>query len=422
MKLHFIILLVISGCLFSCQKNDTITVVNPLNVERADEVVVLTKDELAGKVQLEEGKLPVFKLAGDVLIPSQVDDMDGDGQWDEVALCLNFKANERVSVKVSFVAKDQYPVFEKRTNVRLGILQEDGSYKEFDTYQAIPADKPFKVIAQSESVAWENDKMAFRNYFDCRNIKDLFGKLKPEMVLDKMMTPGMGSYHKLADWGMDVLHCGSSLGSGGIAILKNDSLIRLGSTDVYEYKKIIEGPVRSILELHYSGWDVDGEEMSAVEHITIYPGKYWFESDVTFSAHPEGAQLVTGIVNSYFDGEPFELEADGWKAFGTHGVQSLNKDELGMAVLMPAVEVGKIGRTTDNNYYEMGYKTVDAKRFSHVVSESYYVGQQYKANEAAKHYFFAVWGLENEQWKKEEGFKQYIEQEAKKIQQPVKVL
>ena len=145
------------------------------------------------------------------------------------------------------------------------------------SYKALPCIDSFEIIAQGESVNWENDKIGFRNYFDCRNVKDLFGKRMPRMIADIIHTPELGDYHTLADWGMDVLHCGSSLGSGGIALLKNDSLFRLGSTEVYEYHKVVEGPVRSVFMLRYEGWDVDGEMLAAVERISIYPGKYWFE-------------------------------------------------------------------------------------------------------------------------------------------------
>ncbi len=110
----------------------------------------------------------------------------------------------------------EYPQFEKRTNLRLGIKQEDGIYQEVDNYRALPCNDGFEIIAQAESVNWENDKIAFRVYFDCRNVKDLFGKLKSEMIIDKIQTPELPSYHELADWGMDVLHCGSSSGSGGL--------------------------------------------------------------------------------------------------------------------------------------------------------------------------------------------------------------
>ncbi len=404
--------------LTSCSKEATIALKNPLAVERPDEVIVLSREEISDKIVLEEGQLPVFKFGGKN-IPSQVDDLDGDGKWDEVVLVMDIHANEYIEATIEMVSESEYPKPEKRTNLRLGIVQGDGTFKEVDNYKAIPYTEPFKIISQGEGVTWENDKIAFRVYFDCRNVKDLFAKRKPEMIADKVHTPGFGSYHELADWGMDVLHCGSSLGSGGIALLKNDSLIRVGSTDVYEYQKIVEGPLRSIFELRYSGWDVDGEQMEAVERITIYPGKYWFESDVTINGCSSDDQIVTGIVTSMLKKEPFAFEAFDFQCIGTHDVQSLNNDELGMAVIVPKTEAGKIGRTTDINYFKKGFVTVESKGFSNIISETYYIGQKCESGVPAKHYFFSVWGLDKDQWKTEDGFKKYISEEAEKLTAPL---
>jgi len=421
MKIIFLNLILVPALFISCQNEAQLTISNPLEVERTDEVIVLTKAQIEQKLKLNEGMLPVFKLSDGKAIPSQFDDLDGDGIWDEVVLLLDFSASETIKVNAELIPADEYPQFEIRTNLSLKIKQEDGSYKEFDNYRALPCSDGFEVIAMAESVSWENDKIAFRNYFDCRNVKDLFGKLLPGMILDKIGTPEMGSYHNLSDWGMDVLHCGSSLGSGGLAIMKNDSLFRLGSTEVYEYQKIVEGPVRSIFELRYSGWNVNGEMMEAVEQITIYPGKYWFESDVTIKGCSEGDQIVTGIVTSHLKRDPFEFKAGNFQCIGTHDVQSLNKDELGMAVIVPLNEAGKIGRTTDVNFFKLGFETVVEKGFSNIISETYYIGQKCKSNIPAKHYFFSVWGLDKEQWKTEEGFRKYITDEAEKLSSPMVV-
>jgi hypothetical protein len=422
MKMKYLFILIMSLSLFSCENEVKLTFENPLAVDRADEVIVLTRADLAAKLDLKEGMLPVFETGEDELIPSQVDDLDGDGKWDEVVIILDFAASQTLDIEVKLVTESEYPVFETRTNLRLGIKQEDGSYKEYTKYSAPSYKEGFKVIAQAESVSWENDKIAFRNYLDCRNIKDLFGKLKPEMVMDKVGSKEMGNYHELSEWGMDVLHCGSSLGSGGIALLRNDSLIRLGSTEVYDYQNIVEGPVRSIFELRYSGWNVDGDMLEAVERITIYPGKYWFESDVTVKGCSENDQIVTGIVTSRLTREPFTLEAAGFKCVGTHDKQSENKDELGMAVLVPSKEAGKIGRTSNTNFFELGFETVKEKGFSHIISETCYISQKCQDAKPAKHYFFAVWGLDKDQWKTEDGFKKYIGEEAEKLSAPIKEL
>lgn len=420
MQIRLFLLVGVAAMLFSCAEKSSFIFENKFAVERTDEVVVLTRDEIKTRIDLKDGYAPVF-YSGETMLPSQLDDLDGDGKWDEVAVLLDFSPNEAKTITAELVAENEYPEFEKRTNLRLGIEQEDGSYKEVDHYKAIPYNEPFKIIAQGESVSWENDKIAFRNYFDCRNVKDLFGKLKPEMIIDKIHTPEIPDYHVLDDWGMDILHCGSSLGSGGIALLINDSLYRLGSTDVYEYKKITEGPVRSVFELRYKGWHVDGDDLEATERISIYPGKYWFESEVTVKGLPEGAQIVTGIVTSMLKREPFAFETAGFECIGTHDVQSLNNDELGMAVLVPKDEAGKIGRTSNTNFYELGYKTVPEKEFSNIISQTYYIGQKFENEVPARHYFFSVWGLEKDRWKTEEGFRKYLNEEAVKLTTPIRL-
>ncbi|HYQ58799.1 MAG TPA: DUF4861 domain-containing protein [Draconibacterium sp.] len=405
----------------SCKNEPTLTLKNPLDVERTDEVVVVKRADISDKITFDNDQYPVFTLKGEI-VPSQVDDLDGDGNWDEVVMLLNFNPGEKLELVLEQFDKANYPSIEKRTNLRLGIVQGDGTFEEVDNYKAIPYTEPFKIIAQGEGVTWENDKIAFRVYFDCRNVKDLFAKRKPEMIADKVQTPGFGSYHDLADWGMDVLHCGSSLGSGGIALMKNDSLIRLGSTDVYEYQKIVEGPIRSVFELKYSGWDVDGEDMEAVERITIYPGKYWFESDVTIKGCSDDNEIVTGIVTSQLKREPFAFETGDFTCIGTHDVQSLNNDELGMAVLVPTAEAGKTGRTSNINWARRGNVTVREKSFSNIISETYYIGQKCEDATPAKHYFFSVWGLDKDQWKTEEGFRKYISAEAAKLSSPIQEL
>jgi hypothetical protein len=406
----------------SCTTKNTLVLTNPLAVDRTDETIILKRADVEAKTGVvPDGFAPVLKLNGQA-VPSQVDDLDKDGKWDELAFCLNFKASETVKLEVENVNVAQYPEFEKRTNVRLGIVQPDHSYQEVDQYFAPSCADSFKIIAQGESVSWENDKMGFRNYFDCRNVKDLFGKLKPGLIIDKIHTPEIPDYHKLSDWGMDILHCGSSTGSGGLALLEKDSLYRLGSTDVYEYQKVAEGPVRSVFDLKYSGWHVADQNLSAVERISIYPGKYWFQSDVIVSGFSGEKQIVTGIVTSMLKNEPVDFEANAdYRSIATLDKQSLNNDELGMAVLLKKDETTKVARTSNIDFYSLGYKTVDEKKFSIVISQMYYIAQKINADVPARHYFFAVWGLENEKWKSMDNFKTYISSEADLLSNPIKV-
>ena len=62
MKLKHLLIILISLSLFSCEKEVEFTFENPLSVERIDEVIVMTRADLADKIDIQEGMLPVFKI------------------------------------------------------------------------------------------------------------------------------------------------------------------------------------------------------------------------------------------------------------------------------------------------------------------------------------------------------------------------
>ena len=119
-------LVCITVILISCSTDSKITFYNPLDSERIDEVLIISREELSEKTKLKEGAWPVFSFEGQV-ISSQVDDLDNDGNWDEVVLVTDFDPREEKRLEVDFLPPGQYPKFAKRTNLRLGILQDDGS-------------------------------------------------------------------------------------------------------------------------------------------------------------------------------------------------------------------------------------------------------------------------------------------------------
>ena len=417
--------------LTSCQNEKTISVQNSTSKDRPQEVVVISRQEIEKNYPCADATLLPIVKNGDAIVPQQLDDTNLDKDWDELAILLDMKANETISLSVSYIKASDYPKFKQNTKVRLAVKghevtpendDHDGNYKEVTDYEAMSYKEPFKVVAQAESVTCENNRICFRTYFDCRNAKDLFGKIVPEMMTDKIGLPSMGSYHNLSYWGMDALHGGSSLGCGGVAMLENDSLYRLGCTESYHYNKICEGPVRAMFVLSYGGWHVNGQDLSATETISVTPGKYWFTSKMTVSGFEGEKQLATGMANHHLKNDPFTFKAsEGFVAHGTLDKQSLNNDTLGMAVLVRSDEMTTTGRTPDTDYFAAGNRTVPKKSFSQAVNSTCYMAQKIKADVPSYHYFFAVWALEDARWNSADNFKDYISEEAYKIENPILV-
>lgn len=334
--------------LVSCSSNtdQNFQLSNPASSEMTDAQFVLTRADLA---PTSEATVPVVKDASGKLIPSQIDDMDSDGKWDELAFVYTLAPSQKVKVLVSWVDKAKYPVFPARSNVRFGYKAADKPIVSLDKY-TLPIDIPWKPYPfQMDGIGWENDRVAYRHYFDGRNCRDVFGKRTTQIVLDSIGITKQGgvadTYHVLSDWGRDILSVGKSFGAGGKALLVGDSLHRLGVLqyvpknviDSTKFTLINRGPVRGVFRIDYMGFQVNDKKVNVTETVRVWAGRYGYENTVTVSGAPEGAQLVTGLVHN-FNQLPYISETYDNKIVArmTHDQQTYDRVWwLGLAILMP---------------------------------------------------------------------------------------
>lgn len=370
----------------------------------------MDQDVLGKRMVLSRNELPYttsnyFKLlSGGQEIPVQFDDLDGDGKWDELAFECDLSANN--VTKLALLNVDEQPVYEPMTQVYLGVSPErDGQFAEQDSvtrlHDHIPQSLPY--LYQYEGPGWESDLVAFRSYFDSRNGKDIFGKTQPMLYVDQIGISD--NYHELGHWGMDVLKVGNSLGAGALALLHNDLIYRLGQTATAKYRVITEGPVRSVFELVYTGWEVSEISHSLTERITIWAHKRSFESQVSLASH-KADTLVTGIVNLKKVGKQ-EVQADGYEILYTHGIQSENKDFLGMGLLIP-----------DENFISFG--DTHAMNSAGVTDTYIALLKPDQAGEYTFH-FYAGWELENTDFNEVEMFKQALLNEVIELNAEISV-
>jgi hypothetical protein len=336
MKFNFLkntFLVFSASVLLSCSgiKNKEYVVKNPYDSDIADKAVVIQLDDLKRYVTVQEGKVVAVKDADGKYLPSQCDDLNGDGNWDELAFLIDLKANEKREVTFETVASSELPQFPKRTNIRFG--EKKKPYNEIVLGTRLKtSDSPSSSAAfQMEGPAWENDIIGFRNYFDARNGMDIFGKRVSEMALDSVGLPGKPTYHALADWGMDVLKVGNSLGAGAIGIQIGDSLYRIGPSGKGRYRFISEGPVRAMLQLKFLDVKIKDRKYEVRHLISIYAGDHFYRSKVTVTGLKGDEKLITGIVDH--DTKMVNGSFEGYDYFYALGPQAFLHEYLGMAIL-----------------------------------------------------------------------------------------
>lgn len=419
-----LVLAVLVFSLFSCKKEakkQKITIKNNSDIERTDEPIVIShKDFTAQFGEVSEQKNIVLKQNNEP-IPSQLDDLNGDGVWDELVFVCNIPKKSTIEIEITF--SDSAIRFPQRTNVRLAISEERNDVFTEVAQETMPTrfvhSEPKRY--QYEGVGWENDKIGFRNYFDVRNAKDLFGKLTDELVLE---NAGINeNYHELNTWGMDILHVGPSLGAGGLAMYENDSLIRLGDTEKASYKFITEGPVRAIFELSFEGWDVNDAVYSVKEVISIWKGKFWFESNVTVENFDGIKELAVGLVNSKHEGEPFFKKMNNnYTVLASFGKQSEIKDNLGLAIILPSENaIGFDTTPTEADLKEINQSDNEKIKRRKAVGDTYFIWQKITSGKPVKYYSFAIWEKTDNTFNSQEVFIKHLENETNKWSKPVEV-
>ena len=124
-----ILVLLLAAFSMACQKSESvITLTNDTSLERIDEAITISRADLEKQVgEISKGLVPMLTSENGEVIASQVDDLNGDGQWDELFLLTNLAANSSINLKLSLVKPNVLPTFTQRSNVWLASPQEDGS-------------------------------------------------------------------------------------------------------------------------------------------------------------------------------------------------------------------------------------------------------------------------------------------------------
>lgn len=374
--------------LAACQQTPVLTVENSLPIDVEDTPLTISRAAVEAQLPLKEGQFPLIQI-GEVTPAQQLDDLDGDGAWDEIALIAATQANTPVELKLTAVVS--YPEFPLKTSVYLGVdYDRSDNFLEKDKETRSPENIAMKypMMYQMEGPAWENDKVGFRLYFDSRNGKDIFGKTTADMVLANAGTKGQ-DYHHLGEWGMDVLKVGNSLGAGAAAIMVEDTLVALRNTAAGEYEALIEGPVRTIFELRHQGWDTPVGNLDVTERISIWAGQYGYQEELLCDV--EGLVWVSGIVNKHSN-EMLQGETEKAQYIYTYDQQSENKDDMGMGLIVNKAAFVKSAQAPDSVA---------------MVTETYYT-----AMKEGKYYFVAGWELTSPMFESKEGFSKVMEQQA----------
>ena len=253
-----------------------LSITNPTHLARVENVVL----PVAGLQRIDPGfnaanaivvATDAASFEDDALVmqaaelPSQADDLDGDGKLDELVFQIDLAGGQTRIVTIAY--GDQAAVQRLR-----------GRY---------PIRTAMKFAKRYEGLGWESEDIAWRIYFDKRNAIDIYGKRRPGLYLDVFAAPEY-VYHLESPLGRDIFKVDPTMGVGSVAALVEGKAVAVAEVAERKWRVLASGPVRSIGEYEFKGWKVGGKTIDMVSRFTQWAGEHGFHHRITVS---DGAGL-----------------------------------------------------------------------------------------------------------------------------------
>jgi hypothetical protein len=344
---------------------------NTADHARKDAAAYLDLESLGLAADDNRGELLIIKEKG-LQTQSQVIDTNGDGLMDTLFILSDYKPTE---VKHFEVYSDAVAAHARAMPQRVytEISQKvDGHWKQGKSagdksrgeheyleghfvnvqYLEVPKEhSDHSWYIRYEGPGIESEQVGYRQYLDWRNGIDVFGKKTSSMMLCNVGQDGFDSYHEPADWGMDILKVGDSLGLGSYGYFDGKKAHRVSDFDKSFCRILSNGPVYACYEVGYMGWEVAGQKTDITTKVSMRAGSRLARVELKLSKSLKS--LCTGIVKhkgvNYHQGDLESITNQAYSYIATWGPQSLAGDNLGMAVIFKRKDAGEL-TTDDYNY------------------------------------------------------------------------
>lgn len=399
----------VSALLSACEREEaavvdepqpvaSLTLSNPSQFPRIDEATFLSLDELG----VEPGSVSGLAVQdGDVQLPSEPIDTDGDGEDDTLVFVADFDAaaSRRVTISAGGDVGIDLP---KRTQAEVSIREggewdgrvyKGGRFVNVDEVLPPSQHTDHSEFIRYEGPGIESDKVGYRVYLDWRNGFDIFGKKTGAMVLQDIGQDGYQSYHEPADWGMDILKVGDAVGIGGYGYWDGEKVIRVSETGPRSTRIIENGALYSSLEINYEGWKADEHQTDLRALLSMSAGSRLVHVRLETSA--DLPNIAAGIVkhpDAELIGGDLEISGHAWTYVATWGPQALSGDDLGLFLIFRKDQRSE--------------QTEDEHNFISVMS---------LGNRRVEYYFGAAWAQEMGGVDSREAFIEYLEREAERL-------
>ena len=407
MKKHLLTISAVLAAVVAAQAADktvTVTVTNPSKTERkAVPVVIEVDDDVRSALVTLDGKE----------IPCQLDDLDDDGEFDELAFVTDMAKKEKQTFTVTLSEQGEPRKYENRTYGYLGIRDRSEKNQKHQRITSVTFPKdtnPYNYIFPHGAVM-ENDMVGFRVYADHRQSLDYYGHRNYKMdIAETAFYTTQEQRDK--GYGEDVLYTGSTYGCGALHGWDGKKSVMFENVRNRTQTVVCEGPVRTILDITNRAWQpYEGcKPVDIRTRYILYYGHRDVEVQVDFSRDVADIPLSTGIVDIVEGSTEFSdkagLRGDWGRACAGNNPKVYDTITVGLGIFVP------------KQYYKADSHFTDGKE--RLPNQAYV--QVVGTKDDDMHYWFTcTCDIETFGFKDKEAWFKYLKEWKKELEAPAAI-
>lgn len=278
------------------QKTINVTVTNSSKIDKANEPVIISLADMGINVK------SALVTTDGTETPCQLDDINRDGRFDELCFMTDIARKSTKTFSVTLYDNGKPRQYEQKVFTELMLrnnkIKEKNKHDIYLSELTVNRDVNPYAIVHHHGVAFENDMLLMRIYFDHRQTVDLYGKYRKGLELkDTQFYPS--KEQKAAGYGDDILWVGNSFGLGALRGWDGTKQTMLTDVEQRTQRIISNGPLRTIVEIVDREWvPQSGQQpVDMTTHYILYAGRRDCDVNVKFNRPVSDYLFATGLVN-----------------------------------------------------------------------------------------------------------------------------
>lgn len=393
----FCFLIVIAGCTFPGGKQDTnrikLSIQNTLRVDRENIPIVLTLNQLrkvSPDFSLRAYSVVTGKAPREAMVPAQADDINYDGERDQLVFLLDLKSEETKELSILYDPNVQATfTLDVNKQTRAGIFPELNASAAIESdllAYVLKSNGAVNVYGKNRSELFSVDTMfqseldsgqqispGFRHHFDSNRIplsqnpqalnigvvkkehrwvirdfenQENYYVRKNDEQLNLYRSIGLSLNDLLDVENTSMVALTSEvglIGCGGVALWhkSKEELLPLPKEDDY-VRIIANGAMRSIVQRIIPNWNINGETYQLTITTYVYGRNSWLEQHIEIDRTlPTDYVFVVGIPKLSEKNEADEDQGALW----SWGTDPIGAYPLGMALIYPKSQSGELIET-----------------------------------------------------------------------------